>query len=454
MSRLLAARCLTDFDSSVSGVRAVSRALRGREFGALGLLPSSRLLADALAGLPEPVRLRLFVATGWQQGAPERLVRRLRAADLDEWVTSQYGAGPYPAMLVGAASGAAVHLCAALGAPFLPQTLLVGVRQSSVDIDEPRSAMAAFDRLGHHLVTANPDLQLHHMHDPNQDRPMLDRFGYFRFKRRRLGPVLERFCRQRLRPGGSIFVLDCRLRWPSTTLDDQRFFQFGALGGIPAEEYHDGSERISRFLAEQGATVRRWDPPPPDREAPEAEWGFEPALMDDVNLLAQRYGFRVRRVVVDHPEELSPPVADLFRDWYRRRGIPSDRLLVESYNQTEPLWALRLGAVPFWLHFTVTSAIERARHYLDTRGDPAEILVNLFSNGLCSLGQVPLDEWRALAARATRHGALVGVAEDAYPTDIGSTVRYAAALARHGPRHPLPPPLPLSIVDDFLPEER
>ncbi|SHE93192.1 hypothetical protein [Streptoalloteichus hindustanus] len=451
MSRMLAARCLTDFDSSVCGVRAVSRALRGRDVGTLGLLPSSRALANSLASLPEPVRRRLFVLTGQQQGAPERLVRRLRAHDLDEWVTSQYGPGPYPAVLVGAASGAAVHLCTAMGAPFLPQTLLVGVRQSTEDIDDPRAAMAAFDHAGRRLVEANPDLQLHHMHDPNQDRPMLARFGYFRLKRLRLGPVLERFCRQRLAPGGTILVLDCRLRWPSTALGERRFFQFGALGGIPAAEYLAGSERVGRFLAEQGAPVRRWDPPEPDGETAEAEWGFDPALWDDVELLARRYGFRARRIVVDHPEALSPFVADLYRDWYRRRGLAADRLLVESYNQTEPLWTFRLGAVPLWLHFPVTSAYQRAQEYLDSRGVPAEMLVSLFANGLRSLGQVPLDQWRELAARATRHGELIGVAEHAYPADLGSTARYARSLARYGPRHPVPPPLPVSAVEDFLP---
>lgn len=32
------------------------------------------------------------------------------------------------------------------------------------------------------------------------------------------------------------------------------YFQFGCLGGVPEEEYHDGGERIARCLAEQ---VRR-----------------------------------------------------------------------------------------------------------------------------------------------------------------------------------------------------
>ncbi|MGP3912912.1 hypothetical protein [Nonomuraea sp. 10N515B] len=55
----------------------------------------------------------------------------------------------------------------------------------------------------------NPDLSVYHMHDPVQDRPMLEAMAYMRLKRLRLGPAYERFLEERLADDGSIILLDC-----------------------------------------------------------------------------------------------------------------------------------------------------------------------------------------------------------------------------------------------------
>ncbi|UUU19075.1 hypothetical protein [Streptomyces sp. DSM 40750] len=44
--------------------------------------------------------------------------------------------------------------------------------------------------------------------------------------------------------------------------------------------------------------------------------------------------------------------------------------------------------------------------------------------------------------------------ERAYPEDIGSTLRYQPALAALPERHPLPPPLGVEELDEFLARER
>ncbi|MDQ1042568.1 hypothetical protein [Streptomyces sp. V4I2] len=453
--RLRTARCLCDFDSSVAAVRAVSRFLRGRDFRGLGVGPGSARLADLASHLPSPARRRLFVLAAHLQGAPLPRVRRLSGDDLAAWTTAQYGPGPYPAAFIGAGSGAAVHLAAALRAPVLPQTYLVPVR-ARLDPDQPRAALKAGQELGRQLVKANPDLALCHMHDPSQDRAMLVRFMYFRFKRLRLGAVLERFLEQRLVPGATIFIVDCTLTWPVSVLGDRHRFQFGALGGMSADEYAGGSERIARHLAEQNAQVRQWDAPPPDEQYPEAEWGYDDNLTPDITALAARCGYQVRRITIGEPEHLSPLVADLYRWWYRRRELPADRLLVETYNQWEPHWALRVGAVPFWLQFTAESSHRLLDEYLRHEEQPyRRIHVNLFSNGLRSVGQVPAGTWSELARRyADAEGGLLGVDDRAYPEDIGSTLRYQPALAALPERHPLPPPLRLEELDEFLGEER
>ncbi|NGO12616.1 hypothetical protein G5C60_34660 [Streptomyces sp. HC44] len=332
----------------------------------------------------------------------------------------------------------------------LPQTYLVPVR-AEVDPDRPRAALTAGLELGRSMVASNPDLALCHMHDPSQDRAMLVRFQYFRFKRRRLGPTLERFLEERLAPGATIFIVDCTLTWPVTVLGERHSFQFGALGGMSPDEYVTGSDRVAEHLAEQHAPVRRWEAPPADEQQPEAEWGYDDGLTKDITDVAARCGHRVRRITLAEPEHLSPTIAELYRWWHRRRGIPAERLLVETYNQWEPHWTLRLGAVPFWLQFTARSSLELLESYLGGAEPYQHIDVNLFSNGLRSVGQVPVEEWHEVAERyALESGGTLGVDEGAYPRDFGATMRHRPALAALPERYPMPSPLGLSELDEFL----
>lgn len=451
MRRLLGARFVADFDSSAAMVRAVGRHLTGRDFPALGVGPESTALAAALARLPAPARRRATALVGATRGVPLHLLRRLRDQDLAQWVVAQYPRGPYPAVVVGSASGAAVHLCAALGAPYLPQTLLTLVRQRGIHPDEPQYARQAASALGHQVVAANPDLQLHHMHDPNQDRPMLEHAMYFRLKRRRLGSVFARFLEERLAPGGEIILLECARQWPTTSVGDRYVFQFGALGGISESEYLEGnSPRIEGYLRDQGSHQRSWQPPAPDGHSPEAEWGFDPALREDVERLATTFGLRVRRVVVDEPDLLSPLVADLYRWWYRRLGLPANRLLVESYVQWDPHLALRVGAVPYWMRFNHGTDRDRLERYLDDSDPYDQIHLNLFSPGIDAVDTVPIDQWRTVTARARKHGQLIGVDEQAYPSDLGGSLRYHSAYASLRPRYPIPAPLTPADLDSFL----
>ncbi|OAH13672.1 hypothetical protein [Streptomyces jeddahensis] len=450
LRHLRTARCLCDADSSVVAVRAVSRFLRGPDFRALGRGPGSARLADVLSHLPSDARRRAYLLVAAMHGAPVSLVRGLTGEDLAAWTVRQYGNGPYPAVFIGAGSGAAVHLAAALGAPVLPQTCLVPVR-ARLDPDRPRAAMMAGLHLGRRMVEANPDLALCHIHDPGQNRAMTVRFACFRFKRLRLGATLQGFLERSLAPGATIFVVDCTLAWPMSVLGERHRFQFGALGGMTADEYGAGSERIARFLAEQGASVRQWDAPPPDELYPEAEWGYDDALTADVLELARRCGYQVRRITIAEPEHLSPLVAEFHRWWYRRRGLPDDRLLIETYTQWEPYWALRLGAVPFWLQFTTRPSYRCATDYLAHAEPYQRIHVSLFSNGQRSVGLVPVEHWRGLARRyAGTAGGTIGVDERAYPEDLGSVLRYRPALAALPGWHPLPPPVGMAELDEFL----
>jgi len=315
--------------------------------------------------LPRRIREAVYAWSRWAEAIPPARIGEVDAEEIARWVVDAYPERRYPAVAIGSSSGALVHLCAALGIPWLPQTFLVPVRQTGVPPDQPRRSMAAGAALGQRLLVANPDLQLHHMHDPNQDQLMVRHMTYFRIKRLRLGKTFEQFLVDALAPGGTILLSECSKTWPATRVGERHVFQFGAVGGLEAAEYFAGGPRVAAFLERYGSTRRSWDPPEPDGEWPEAEWGFAAPLRADVLRFAGERGYRIRRLIFDDPEHLSPLVAELYRSRLRARGLPAERLLVESFALMAPRWALRSGSVPFWLTFNTEPSAACLERYLD-----------------------------------------------------------------------------------------
>lgn len=433
-------------------LRALARYLHGKDFPALGTMRPARPIAPLANTLPERAREQIYIWSGWGEAVPPEKLGDVRAEAVAGWVAHQYPQRRYQAAVVGSSNGAAVHLCAALGIPWLPQTFLVPVRRSGIHPDEPVDGMHwALDKAPA-LLEANPDLELHHMHDPNQDRLMIQRMTYFRVKRLVLGETFERFLTERLTPDATVFLLECELDWPTTKVGERHVFQFGALGGLEPHEFLHGGERVEDYLRRYGSHRRRWEPPDPDGERPEAEWGFAPALREDVERFARKRGYHVRRIVFAEPERLSPLVADLYRWWYARRRIPANRLLVESFILLEPFWALRLGFVPFWAKFAVESSVESLDRYLADVDPFDEIGAMLFSHGVESAGLAPIGRWRDVIARARRHGAFIGVDAMRFPRDFAAFVRYHTDLKRMPARYAPPPPLSLTELDEFLEE--
>lgn len=440
---------IANFDSASAMLRATAYYLHGRDFPALGLNRWLTLPASAANLLPPKLRRALFLLSGRNEALPPRKIDDVDAEELSRWVTSEYPKQNYPAVAIGSSNGAAVHLHCALGIPWLPQTFLLPIRQS-VDPDEPDQAMRLGLEPGRRMLERNPDLQLHHMHDANQDRVMVRTMTYFRVKRRRLGEAYRRFLIEHLPPGGTIIVNECERTWPVTRISDRHVFQHGAVGGATEEEFLHGSERVSEYLAQHGSKYRRWPSPEPDERAPEAEWGFEPALLDDIREIAEERDYRILRLRYPEPQALSPLVADLYRGWYQARGISANRLLLESFIVLEPWWTLRTGAVPFWMEFNMEPSLNAVHKYLDSTDPFDEIRLMLFNHGVEAVGLPTVEEWESLLRRARRAGSWVGAEPPEFPLDYAQFARYHTALQQIPARHPMPEPLALQQFEEFV----
>lgn len=150
---------------------------------------------------------------------------------------------------------------------------------------------------------------------------------------------------------------------------------------------------------------------------------------------------------------MSPLVADFYRSWNSNRHVVGKRLLVESFIVMEPYWAVRTGSIPFWMVFNKEPSAKALEAYLDLSDPFEEIYIMLFSHGVESIGLVPIERWRGILTRAEKAGRFVGVDESAYPRDFAVFVRYYFDLKRkiHS-RYPMPAPLTLDQLDDFLKE--
>jgi len=444
---------ITNFDSSTALLRMLAMYLYGQDYQLFGGSPMGATALTALSALvPRRVREHIYQLGGRKEAVRPETLAEFDAEEAARAIVELYPKQRYPAIAIGSSNGAAVHLCAALGIPWLPQNLLILVKESELDPDQPRDVLEKGSRHGPALLEKNPDLSLHHMVDPSQDRLMTREALYFRVKRLRLGHVYEKFIADHLAPGGSLITVECGLGWPVKRVADRHVFQLGGVGGLTPEEYLRGSERVSTFLEAQGSPLKGWDAAPTDEHQPEAEWGFAPELADDVRRLAQAEGYRFRRLSFDHPEALSPFVADLYRWWYRREGVGKDpeRLILESFFLMDPWHVLQTASVPFWTVFNAESSARAAGRYLDAAEAFDDIRAVVFSHGMSSPGLAPMQSWLSLLAKARLGSGLLGVDPREYPKDFRVFLRYHNALRRLPVRPHPAKPLTLDELDVFF----
>ena len=412
MSGLKPADSVALFDSATALLAALAAALRGKPFPHIGQFPAYAPVVRAGGHLPWPLLREIYTRIGAAEGVdPDRL------GDLDltavaRWLVEQYPRRRYPAVLVGSSNGALAHLAAAIGAAWLPGTVLVPVARVG-DPDRPVDALRFGERHAPALLDRNPDVVLHHMHDQAQDELMVARMTYFRTKWRSLPPAYLQFLESSLLPGAPVIIVDDRSRWPVVRVGERHLFQPGAQGGLAPQDYLD-----------------RPHTPTPDDEAPEAEWGADPAFTAAVAEWAGRHGRRVVTITTPGQQAAAHPVATVFRDWYRNRGQADDQLLVPTFIVGDPWLTMVTGSVPFWSFFSVQSALDALDDHL-ARSDPyAVVRLLLFQHGANSPGIARPEDW---AATIQEHGArpdFLSLDTAKFPHDFGFLGRYGRALAR------------------------
>jgi len=421
---------LAGIDSAGALVDATARALKGQGFPALGRPKPLQYLVSASDMIPVRLRRRIYAAATGFEAISHAKADKVDLEAIAAWATEQYEAPSFPAVIIGSSSGALSHLAALIGAPILPQTFMIALLRKGGGIDDPAGDLEQARAPAQRLLDANPGVVLHQMHDPSQDRLSLRHITYFRTKFRRLPKAYVDFLTQRLAPGGTIIIANCKRRWPTTRVSDRHVFQFGAEGGMEPDEYHEGSARVRDYLHYYNVGIDKWSAPKPDSESPEAEWGFEQALEPEILALARKQGVRVVRVSFAEPDDPSATVAEFYRSLILKRGRTPSALVGSSFILIEPWMALHSDIVPYWKTFNSGPSFSKLRAYLE-RAEPYEaIKLMIFPHGTESVGLPAIEDWEKALSMGRNQGEFLGVNRRAYPHHFSGFARYHSDMRR------------------------
>ncbi|KAL1976098.1 hypothetical protein VTN31DRAFT_4490 [Thermomyces dupontii] len=142
----------------------------------------------------------------------------------------------------------------------------------------------------------------------------------------------------------------------------------------------------------------------------------------------------------NHPEDPSPLVVDVYREWQKQLNRPTDSILVESFILPELWLSIRYNLTPYWTVFSVKPSLERVQRYLEIcdRTDKSfrRGFMFLFCSGLHSVGLAEIEKWKAVLKKHFGQEAdqndllLLGTDERVFPKDFGFPARYHSELAR------------------------
>jgi hypothetical protein len=437
----------------------------------------TRLIAGVLSGHPETVfnfswlekiglallnRLPVAVARAvvsqqfrWTALPPHKAeklqVEQLIAARLADY---DGVGGQFDTILVGSAmGGATAHLAAVLGAPFLPQPFILGLRGGSPG-DEVLPHLELTSHVAERILDRNSEVMAIGHFDPIHDGWLTRVVSHLRLKLIDLPRGYRSFLQDKLKPGGTIVYLDCAARWLQYRLGSRQVYQIGGWGGISSQEFIEGSERIDRALAESGSKHRGgWGIPNREPvEGPESEWGSEPGFDQALEVFAREQGYGFERISFDDPQGFSRLAFLAHEELYRRQGREVEGVVVETFTQYDPQLVLSSGLLPLWLIFNTTDS----REFLETQSQFFPRSKPVFFSGLVTLSRTPdMVPWEGWA-QALEHFSWtsVGARPSRYPEDLISLWRWSERLRDLAPpsktaKHST---LPLSALLDLIPQ--
>lgn len=429
----------------------------------------TRAVAAGLAG----VRIRNYQLPGWQtalllglgsmpQGFARFAVSRfqrfsgqkpalLEGFSIDALIAERLAdyqdlPGRHPVITIGAGlGGPTTYLSLAMRAPFLPQAFVTTIQGGAPD-GNVRTYLQRSAERSLEIAAADPRLMTIQHYDPVHDGWLTRWVNHLRFKLLSLPEAYAQFIRSRLEPGGTLVFLEGGASWLRYRIGPRSIFQVGGWGGIPAEEYLNGSDRLSRYARQAGLRSADWSLSEyPLERGPESEWGSETELAASAQAFCEQEGYRFLRVHLPHPHDFSrlaflSAVFLLEQEHRQPAGT-----LVEMFTQFDALTALQTGLLPVWLVFNTQDSLDFLRAMSALFPPQKPVFFSPLATFSVTPDMVPWSGWeQALQEFAWTN---IGARESHYPADTRALVGWDAPLLRWAESHQNPVQSRLSAND-------
>jgi hypothetical protein len=345
--------------------------------------------------------------------------------------------GSFPAIVVGAAlGGATTYLSLAVGGPFLPQAFVITLKggSKSGNIDEylHRSLNIAL-----RIAEENPDLLTIQHYDPVHDGWLTRYVNHLRFKLLDLPTEYAEFIKAKLSPGGAVVFLDCSASWLRYRLGPRSFFQVGGWGGIPPEEFLDGSDRLLAFAHQAGLQNVGWKLKEFTPESgPESEWGIEPGLGKALEAFCKAEAYRFIRIPLPHPNHFSRLAFSAAQKIMKNEGEPPAGVIVEMFSQFDENAARRGGLLPLWLVFNTRDSLNFLQEMTSEFPQDKPVFFSPLSTFSLTPDLVPYEEWGGALKKF--QWVNIGTRADHYPSDPLALVKWTEPLRKWVEENPRP----------------
>jgi hypothetical protein len=418
-------------------VTAAARALHGRDCGDVGRQP---MVARYGGVLPSAAR-RAAARNASQAAIPVAATGGIDADSVARWVVAQYPRRQYPAVVLGSPHGAAVHLAAAAGVPWLPSGFEMAVQWPDGSPDDPAAALTHGAAIAARLLAANPSLAIRQVHDPVLRGVLAGSTVSLHARWQQLPDPYREFLSAYLARGAAVIVVRDMRTWPVLDVGAGHTFQLGSpASGLDAGEFRTAGPQLCQALRYLDADRVKWRPPTTSCPERYTESGVEAGFEESVRSWARARRLHLHRVLYAAPEAFSAAVADLYRQWLRDAGKTGNRLVVESGRLLDPTQVLRAGLVPYWCETPASRAANALCWWLagSTTFSSIDVLVDGF--GVPTAATANPSQWHAAARFGSRRAHV-----DPAASNLGMfplPVRHATGLLR-GQAADLPPPAPL-----------
>jgi hypothetical protein len=380
-----------------------------------------------------PQEVAQFVISRFESisGLPQKVLDGFSIDDLIRQRLDDYAQlpGKFPAITVGAAlGGATTYLSLAIGGPFLPQAFVTTLKRGSLTGDVNEYLHRSLD-IALRIASENPGLMTIQHFDPIHDGWMTRFVNHLRFKLLDLPASYAVFIKSRLEPGGAVVFLEGGASWLRYRVGLRSVFQVGGWGGISAEEFLNGSDRIRNFAHKAGLKKTDWRLGDyPLERGPESEWGSEPGLGEALESFCRQEGFRFVRIPLPHPNDFSRLAFSAAQKLLEKEGHLPTGVLVEMFSQFDSNAARQAGLLPLWLIFNTYDCLEYMKEGMSQFPLGKPIFFSPLATFSVTPDMVSWKDWEITLAGTQWIN--IGARPSHYPADARALVKWVEPLRK------------------------